>query len=175
MPTHALTSRRLAVAIVATTLSLFGRSAEGQIVAPPEIVVQKPPYQRLRYDEDYLYLRDPAKRTDFWDPIKYIPLNSEGDWYLSFGGEARERYEFYHNNRWNPASLDQDGYLLQRYLLSADLHLGPSVRVFGQLQSSLENWRNGGPRPIDEDQLDVHQLFFDVRLPIQMLASGSTP
>ena len=123
-----------------------------------------PPYQPLRYNESYIYLADPAKRTDFWDPIKYIPLSSSGNWYLSFGGEARERYEYYHNNRWNPAAADQDGYLLQRYLLHADLHAGEAVRVFTQLQTSLEDWRAGGPRSTDEDRTDIHQLFGDIRL-----------
>src|SRR6516164_6024992 len=56
-----------------------------------------PAYKLLRYDEDYSYLKDPSRRTDFWDPIKYIPLCCREDWYLSFGGEVRERYEFYHN------------------------------------------------------------------------------
>jgi Alginate export len=157
-----LTSRLL----LAVTMSLLiGRGARGQIIVPPENA-GTPVYQRFRYDEDYRYLRDPAKRGELWDPIKYIPLNGAGDWYLSLGGEARERYELYNNDRWNPNSPDHDGFLLQRYLLHADLHLGPSLRIFGQLQSCLEDWRNGGPRPIDEDRLDVHQLFVDVRLPI---------
>lgn len=135
---------------------------------PPKDRFEPPAYQKLRYDENYLYLRDPAKRSDLWDPIKYLPLNNEGDWYLSLGGEARERYEFYNNYRWNPASLDDDGYLLQRYLLHADLHLGPSLRVFSQLQASLEDWREGGPRGTDEDRLDVHQFFVDLRLPVHV-------
>ena len=33
-----------------------------------------PTYKLLRYDEDYSDLKDPARRTDFWDPIKYIPF-----------------------------------------------------------------------------------------------------
>ena len=151
------------VLLAAAALVLTGQGAHGQIIVPPESA--KPPvYQRFRYDEDYLYLREPAKRDDFWDPIKYIPLNSAGDSYLSFGGEARERYELYYHDRWNPNSPDDDGFFLQRYLLHADLHLGPSLRVFGQFQSSLQDGRRGGPRPIDEDRLDVHQLFVDVGL-----------
>ena len=165
MNIQALTSRPLSAVGIVATLSFFGQGAGAQIVARPELVVEKPPYQRFRYDEDYRYLRDPAKRADFWDPIKYIPLNGAGDAYLSLGGEVRERYELYHNDRWNPAAPDQDGFLLQRYLFHTDLHLGPSVRVFGQLQSSLINWHEGRTRPIDEDQLDVHQLFVDVKLP----------
>ena len=53
-----------------------------------------PAYKLLRYEEDYSYLKDPSRRTDFWDPIKYIPLWGRDDWYLSVGGEVRERYEF---------------------------------------------------------------------------------
>src|SRR5262249_24759684 len=116
-------------------------------------------------DEDYSYLKDPSKRSDFWDLIKYIPFNNAGDWYLSLGGEGRLRYEWYNNFRWNPDSPDQDGYLLQRYLLHADLPQGQCVRGFGQLQSSLEDWRAGGPRGTDENRLDVHQLFADFRWP----------
>ena len=50
------------------------------------------PYQLNRSDEDYSYLRDPARRSDFWDPVQYMQLNASGSWYLSLGGEARERY-----------------------------------------------------------------------------------
>src|SRR4051812_3391420 len=152
--------------IVLVFAAFLHKAASGQAVTPPEGGAKPPGYQKLRYDEDYLYLRNPANRSDIWDPIKYIPLNNAGDWYLSLGGEARERYEFYNNYRWNPESPDDDGYLLQRYLLHADLHLGQSLRVFGQIQSSLEDWRDGGPRGTDKDRLDVHQLFADVRLPV---------
>src|SRR4051812_21761077 len=150
--------------IVLVFAAFLHKAASGQAVTPPEGGAKPPGYQKLRYDEDYLYLRNPANRSDIWDPIKYIPLNNAGDWYLSLGGEARERYEYYKNYRWNPRALDTDGYLLQRYLLHADLHLGESVRVFGQIQSSLEDWRAGGPRPSDEDRLDIHQPFADARL-----------
>jgi hypothetical protein len=120
-----------------------------------------PAYTLNRADEDYSYLRDPTLRTDFWDPVKYIPLNESGNWYLSLGGEARERYEYFNNPNWG-AGPKGSGYLLQRYFLHADLHMGEYLRLFGQLQSSLENGRIGGPRPTDKDELDLHQLFLDV-------------
>src|SRR4029077_5667617 len=56
---------------------------------------------------------------------------------------------------------DDNGFLLQRYLIHADIHAAPYFRVFGQLQSSLEDFRTGGPRPSDRDDLDLHQAFFD--------------
>jgi hypothetical protein len=128
--------------------------AFGQKTAPP-------PYEQLRYEEDYQYLRDPARRMDAWDALKYIPLDREGHNYLSIGGEARERYEWYHNANWGQGPQDDDGYLLQRYMLHADWHPGTRVRLFFQLKSGLEDGRTGGPRPTDEDRLDVHQGFFD--------------
>ena len=39
---------------------------------------------------------------------------------------------------------------------------GPYVRFFGQFESSLEEGRAGGPRPTDEDRLEVNQVFADV-------------
>jgi len=119
-------------------------------------------YTLNRADEDYRYLRDPARRADVWDPIKHVPLNESGSRYLSLGGEARERYEYFHNPKWGEEPQDH-GYFLQRYFLHLDLHLGDTVRLFSQLQSSLENGRKGGPRPSDQDELDLHQAFLDLR------------
>ena len=56
-----------------------------------------PTYKLLRYDEDYSYLKDPDRRTDFWDPIKYIPFGDREDWYASFGAQLRPRFQFYNN------------------------------------------------------------------------------
>jgi hypothetical protein len=68
--------------------------AETVTVASPQ------PYKLSRADDDYLYLRDSVRHSDFWDPIKYIPLNAPGSWYLSLGGEARERYEYFDYPKW---------------------------------------------------------------------------
>ncbi|MBV8431232.1 MAG: alginate export family protein, partial [Solirubrobacterales bacterium] len=123
-------------------------------------------YKLLRYNEDYSYLKDPRRRTDWLDVLKYIPLGGRDDYYLSLGGTARPRYEFYRNPDFGAAPAAPDGTnndLLQRYLLHADLHLGPNVRVFGQLQSGFESGLIGGPRPdVDLDRFDAHQGFLDL-------------
>jgi hypothetical protein len=49
---------------------------------------RQPPYLLNRADEDCCYLEDPDRRTDCWDPIKLVPLNQSGSWYLSLSGEA---------------------------------------------------------------------------------------
>jgi hypothetical protein len=124
-----------------------------------------PPYKKLRYDENYEYLRDPARRSDYLDALKFIPFNTNKDWHLTLGGEIRERYEYYHNSYWGKGAQDDNGYLLQRYMVHADAHLGENIRIFTQFKSGLEDGRNGGPRPTDEDVFDLHQAFLDVRLP----------
>ena len=141
-----------------------GRCGQANAPAAP------PAYKLLRYEEDYSYLKDPGRRTDFWDPIKYVPLWGREDWYLSLGGEVRERYEFVHNPGAGSGPANARGNntdLLQRYMPHGDLHLGPYFRFFGHFVTGLENGRIGGPRPdIDQNVLGVHQAFADLVLPL---------
>jgi hypothetical protein len=121
----------------------------------------RPSYLLPRYEEDWSLLADPARRDDYWDRIKFIPLNEDRNVFLSLGGEIRETYERFHNTNFGLGPDDPDGYLLQRYLFHVDFHAGQRFRFFGELNSSLEDVRTGGPRPLDEDKLDVHQGFVD--------------
>src|SRR6201987_6331321 len=118
-------------------------------------------YPLSRYEEDWSFLSDPAKRDDFWDRIKFIPLNEDRNVFLSLGGEIRETYERFHNTNFGLSPDDPDVYLLQRYLFHVDFHAGQRFRFFGELNSSLEDGRTGGPRALDEDKFDVHQGFVD--------------
>jgi Alginate export len=117
-------------------------------------------YALLRQDEDYSELKNPACRQDFWDPLKFIPFGLNG--YLTIGGEAREWYEGFRNANWGRGPQDHNGYLLQRLSLYGDWHISSRVRFFGQLSSSIEAGRNGGPAPIMEAKLWVEQGFADV-------------
>ncbi len=119
---------------------------------------ERPTFQTLRYNEDWSFLHDSSRRADWLDPVKFIPLDGTNV-YVSLGGEARLKYERYDEPAFNQKPSDNDGFLLQRYLLHADVHLGLHFRAFGQLQSSLEAFRNGGPRPTDRDDFDLHQAF----------------
>ena len=73
--------------------------------------LSSPPYQSPRYEEDYRYLRNPARRNDLWDLVKYIPLNDKGDRYVSLGGEIRLRYDYFRNANWGSGPQDGRGYL----------------------------------------------------------------
>lgn len=129
------------------------------------------PYSAVRWDEDYSYLKDPAARTDYTDPLKYIRLGAD-DVYLSVGGQVRERYEFFNNYLFSPPATsaagpqDDDGYFLTRLLVHADLHATQYFRLFVQGKSAMEDGRDGGPRATDADEVDVQQAFADGIIPL---------
>jgi hypothetical protein len=118
----------------------------------------------LRYDEDYSYLRDPAKRTGaWWERFKYIPLDANGNAYLTLGMELRFREEAYRNFNWG--ELPTNEYQWYRALPYADLHLGPNLRLFGQLIGAwvTDKVTVGG---IDETGFEPLQAFADIKLPL---------
>lgn len=139
-----------------------GDSSDTAATAADEF--RPPPFQQLRYLEDYSYLQNESLRREPLDRLKYIPLREgKPDWYLSIGGEIRQRYEAFRNDDWGGEPQDNNGYLLQRYMLHTDWHFGKNVRAFFQLRTNIETGRRGGPRPvIDESKLDFNQAFVDV-------------
>jgi hypothetical protein len=128
--------------------------------------VSPPAFTALTYDEDYSYLKDPAARTNLFDPLKYIPLDKQGYTYFTFGGQLRDRYEYFDNYLFGKGSQDPNGYNLLRALLDADLHMSPYFRVFVEGISATEQGRDGGPRPSDVNEIDLYQAFADLTLPI---------
>jgi hypothetical protein len=126
-----------------------------------------PTYHNLRYDDDFSYLADASKATSPWDAFKYIPLGNGkyGASYLSFGGELRLRAESYLNPNFGIKAPPSNGYLLQRLLLNADVHLTDYVRIFLQLGEMERIGDRGTPSTTDINQLDIMQAFIDLRPP----------
>ena len=160
-----------AVALAAASAQTdHGQQQVGDTPAPPVQPApapqgpQRPQYQDLRYNEDWSHIKEVPGPPDLWDPIKYIQLNDRG-WYMSLGGEIRERYD-----NWHEANFGYSGEWLnkslQRYMFHADMHFGPHVRVFVQAQSALEFGQSkseGGFFYTDKDTFEPHQGFIDFR------------
>lgn len=117
-------------------------------------------FKLMRYDEYYSGLKDSTKT--FYNKIKYIQLSRNKQTYLSFGGEIRGELNYALNEDWGEMNVGRDVFFLQRYNVHTDLHLGNRIRFFGQLRSGLEDGRKNGPRGIDEDKLNVQNLFVDI-------------
>src|SRR6266403_264751 len=142
---HVLKLCRLAltVALVATRIAAFAQGT-----GAPRTDLHH--YPLPTYEEEWRALQG-VDRTDIWDPVKFVPLSADGITSLSLGGEARVTYERFGNQNFGLTPPDPGGYLLQRYLLHADMHAGSRVRVWAEFNSGLENGRIGGPRPVIDE------------------------
>lgn len=130
------------------------------------------PYMTIRYAEDWSSLRSKTPgRRDFFDPIKFIPLDADGDIYLTLSGEHRSRL----NLITNPGLRDvkaQDQWLI-RDVVGADLHLGSLFRVFGELNNSIAFGASGvNASPQQKNDLIVQQLFAEADTTISGAAVG---
>jgi hypothetical protein len=134
-----------------------GHAQTAQSPSPAEPVRA---YSLLPEDEDWSFLKDPSLRRDLWDRVKYIALGPNG-WFLTIGGEAREVFEQVGNDSWGEQPYNNN-FFLERYMLHTDWHFGKHFRVFVQLKSGLESFRQGGYRPIDEKKLDFEAAFVEL-------------
>ena len=146
------------VCVVACFIGMSSVHAQADEPEPPVSPVRT--YSLLRENENWSFLKDPSLRNDFWDPIKYIPLRAN-NWYLTVGGEIREVFENVGNDNWGKQPY-MNTFFLQRYMLNTDWRLGKQFRVFVQLKSGLELYRQGGPRPIDEKKLDFEAAYVEI-------------
>jgi len=116
-------------------------------------------FRLMRYDENYEYLKDSART--FYERLKYIPLSANEAVYASIGGEARYEYVDFTNEDWGRQNVGHNNFLLQRYDAHLDVHFGSSLRVFAQLRSALQDGSITGSSPVDEDHLNIQNLFLD--------------
>jgi hypothetical protein len=164
-----ITSAALLVTALAPGPGALAQS-EGQAAAASEQPRREsstppPNLTNLRYTEDYSYLRDPSKRTGaWWEPFKYIPLDSSGTSFLTTGLEARFRHEGYRNFNWGEVPVDK--YQWYRVLPYADLHLGPNVRLFGQMIGAWVTDKDTKVTGVDETGFEILQGFADLKLPL---------
>ncbi|MFC7400587.1 alginate export family protein [Chelatococcus sp. GCM10030263] len=150
--------RHVAGAVLVVTLGLDGTAALAQTSA------SRPSYESHRFKEDWSPLRDPALRTDPFDPLKWIPLSGDGSAYLTLGGELRARYESSLDPVFGLGPLRRNDYALLRSFLFADLHLGPNARTFLELASGFAPGWAGEPPPTQKDLLDILQAFGELSL-----------
>jgi len=68
---RAVSTVALALGVV-VLLTASGRSslAQSDAVRLEQSDAARTPYQQVRYDDDFRYLADPARRDDIWDPLK---------------------------------------------------------------------------------------------------------
>jgi hypothetical protein len=128
-----------------------------ELVSLQSMAQELPPFEALRYEEDYRFLRGDSSRT-WYEKLKYTPLSQRGQAYVSLGGEVRYQYFRFRNEDWGEQPEDRDGYVLTRYLAHADLRMGRHLRAFVQLQSSMVNGRGPAPTRLKRTSLTCTRL-----------------
>src|SRR5260370_21164476 len=153
------------VACFLSALANISTYAQTREQGQPACPSPRPSFPGTTSDENDRYLANPECRTESLDRLKYIPLRRESeDSYISFGAWVRERGEYFSNPNWG-SGPPRNAYPMQRYYLHTDLHLGERFRFFGELGTSVETGKNGGPRPgLDREKLYVHQGVFAIGL-----------
>jgi hypothetical protein len=129
-----------------------------------------------RFNEDWSTLRgvDLGATDDFWDRLKFIPLSPDQNVWLTIGGQARERGEYFRQYLFgNSEPKQSDGYLLSRFRLSADLHVTRYFRMFAEGRSSfaLDRELAGGRTTAYVDEFDLMNGFADIMIPFGQQAS----
>jgi hypothetical protein len=136
------------------------------LLAMKTLFAQDVAFKPLRYEEDNAKFKNDSSGSPY-RKVKYIALDTNSS-YLSLGGEVRYQYFKYKNPGWGTEPKDRDGFLLKRILAHADVHIGKRVRIFSQIQSSLIAGSVGPKSPVDENPLNMHQLFVDFSLSKKM-------
>lgn len=121
---------------------------------------------RLRFDDDFSYLKSDSLKTTWKEKIKNISLGS--DFQLSLGGESREQYQSYEHVNFGevPSDFvtDSPHQLMHRIMFHANLTYKNTFRLFAQLNNTA---RFLNPNPItsqiDENLLSTHQIFMDYK------------
>lgn len=94
-------------------------------------------------------------------PADRGPLNSGVPSWLTLGVAQRVRYEWQTDIGLNPA--DDDGFLVQRLHLSADVRPSSKLRFFVQGQDSrAAGLTQGAPRPAMKDRMDLRQGYVQI-------------
>lgn len=120
---------------------------------------QRPAIKFNRWQEDWSVLAAPRLRTEPFDNLKYISLSTDDPRsYASLGLNLRERFEANDAPSFGIRSHADDGYLLQRFQIHADIRPDESWQVFAQLEDARAPGKTT-ITPVDENQLDLRQAF----------------
>jgi hypothetical protein len=124
-----------------------------------------PNYMMLRGGEDWRFLRSPKAKRDWASPLKFIPLDGDGDVSLTLNGDQRSSVSLSTRPLLNDTTDRVE--VLSRTTIGADLRIGPAVRFYGELASGRIFGKNENKHiPIQKNDLIVQQLFAEVRAPV---------
>ncbi|WP_227698647.1 alginate export family protein [Sphingomonas hengshuiensis] len=127
-------------------------------------------YNTSRWAEDWRGMRDPKKRDDILDRLKYLPIDADGDAYVTLSGEMRLRTTLVSNPGLVDSPYRREDLL--RLVGGADVHVGP-FRAYGELaHGGLAGVNYGTPAGKSRNTLIVQQAFGELGGPVGRATLG---
>ncbi|CAK7193225.1 hypothetical protein COMNV_01439 [Commensalibacter sp. Nvir] len=133
------------------------------------------PYGEARWAEDWSGLcNDPEANKDWFNKLKYIPLNDSGNIWISFNGNERFRYAYDSKPYMGFLGKTDSNRLLMRSLYGADLHLGSHVRAYAEIINAVAGGSNtfGYQTGFQRKRLDLQQGFLELKANILGAKTG---
>lgn len=119
-------------------------------------------FLNLRFNENYSYLKEDTI-SNWYKNFKYYSLSPSKNIFISQGGEVRHQIQFFVNEEWGDVKQDYTS-IYNRLLYHLDFNLNNNLRVFTQINSTTASGRVNGNRSIDQNLLDIQQIFMDYSL-----------
>ncbi|MHA6720361.1 alginate export family protein [Sphingomonas sp. RS6] len=127
-------------------------------------------YNVSRWAEDWRVMRDPKKRDDILDRLKYLPISGDGTVYATLSGELRLRQDYISHPNLTPVAHRREQLL--RVFAGADVHIGP-LRLYGELaHGGLAGHNLGNPAPKSKNDLFAQQYFAELSGSIGRVTAG---
>jgi hypothetical protein len=128
-------------------------------------------YNLSRWAEDWRVMRNAAKRDDPLDRLKFLPLDGDGDIYLTLSGEARLRVNMTSNPNLREGPHQRQD--IRRLVGGADMHVGPHLRFYGEVaHGGLSGRYLGQPAATLRNDLVFQQYFAEANVTIGEIAIG---
>ncbi len=129
-------------------------------------------YNLSRWAEDWRRMRDPKNRDDILDRLKFLPIDGDGDVYVTLSGEARARINHTTNpNLRNARAQRQD---ISRLVAGADVHIGPHLRGFIELaHGGIGGVELGVPSASLRNDVTVQQSFVEAAMDTHGVTMGA--
>ncbi|CAI2768664.1 Alginate export [Flavobacterium collinsii] len=119
-----------------------------------------------RCEDDFSFVKKDSAKKGF-NQLKYISIAKNNS--ISFGGELREQFQIYNNTNfgdvpstYSDININQ---LWHRLMVHSNIELGNHFRFFILFNSTLRFFNKNPIVPeIDENQLNLHQAFAELKL-----------
>ncbi|WP_245978689.1 alginate export family protein [Aurantiacibacter xanthus] len=117
-------------------------------------------YSLSRWAEDWSALCHADEQGDPIDRLKCISFDPDHRTYLTLSGEVRLRVNHTTNPNLRDAPAQRQD--IRRLVAGADLHLGPNLRVFGEIaHGGISGVNLGAPPATLRNEIAVQQLFVE--------------